>query len=668
MNTLRQRPLLASMSVLAVAAGLLTACGGGNEGDNTKVASNAQARRQALAADMTVSKLDATTLFGWAEKTFPTLFPAGAQNQTVVLDGKTYTIRAYESTKNYLGVSGEDIYGLGPFTGNVLTSFGKLADRQCEVLGQTCLSGIAANGAALAGATVEAKCTGATAVASGLTTTGSDGRYNLAIDAASLPCLLRVTSTGGQALYSVAAGSGSGTTTTANITTMTDLALAYLKGVPGATSFGSYAIADATAYTTAAVQAAGTAVAGTIKTAGVDFTATADLFGGALQLGSSGNAYGAALSQVAGKLGGSLTQAALVDAIVRTTPAQKAAGAVSLSPDLLLKPSAPNCVSLRSGNYRAVYTDVNNTHERLAIDAPAMRVTNSAGVSTALTADGKCRYRHPDGREYSVSDAGVIIARVPTTSNYRAAVIFPEQTHPLSALVGKWNSMTLETTTNEGAIHTSAATVAADGKVTALTYCGKNAGKVQSDCIFATSTATGLPNMSYSVNADGGFNLTNTTDNWIERVFLYRPGSGEMMSATGGHLSLGTMDRALVMQPVGFVSEYWTLNISTQYFVAAGLADSKNTVSSVDVTAGTFSRDAVFNFNTGATRPEHLELNRFNNGFARRVPETVKGSDGSTQTVSEFISLPLRGTGLFSVGVLGTTQSLTLSLYKSTAP
>lgn len=665
MNLL-QHPLLASVSMMAAAAGLLSACGGGNGGDATAAADKAQVRRHALAD--TTPTLDATGLFAWAEKTYPTLFPAGAQNQPLVYEGKTYTIRYYEGTKNYLGVTGDEIYGLGPFTGNALTSFGKLSDRQCEVLGQTCLSGIAANGAALAGATVEAKCTGASAVASGLTTTDSGGRYSLAIAASSLPCVLRVTGSGGQVLHSVAAGSGSGTTTTVNITTMTDLSLAYLKGANPAATFGSYAVADASTLGSSAVQAAATEVAAAIKAAGVDFGATADLFGSALQPGSTGNAYGTALAQVAGKLGGSLTQAALVDAILRTTPSQKAAGAASLPPDMLLKPSAPNCVSLRSGSYRAVYTDVNNTTERLSFDAPALRVTNSAGVSTALTADGKCRFRHPDGREYSVSDAGVMIARVPTTSNYRGAVIFPEQVHPMSALVGKWNSMTLEATTDEGAIHTSATTVAADGKVTALTYCGKNAGKVQSDCLFATSTATGLPDMGYSVNADGGFNLTNTTQNWTERVFLYRPGSGETMMATGGHLSLGTMDRALGLQPVGFVSDYWTLNISTQYFVGAGLADSKNTVSSVDVTAGTFRRDAVFNFNTGATRPERMELNRFNNGFARRVPETVTGSDGSSQTVSEFISLPLRGTGLFAVGILGTTQSLTLSLYKSTAP
>ena len=46
----------------------------------------------------------------------------------------------------------------------------------------------------------------------------------------------------------------------------------------------------------------------------------------------------------------------------------------------------------------------------------------------------------------------------------------------------------------------------------------------------------------------------------------------------------------------------------------------------------------------------------------------MTGTDGSAQSVSEFLSLPLRGAGLTPVAVFGGTQTLSLSLLKSTAP
>ena len=76
----------------------------------------------------------------------------------------------------------------------------------------------------------------------------------------------------------------------------------------------------------------------------------------------------------------------------------------------------------------------------------------------------------------------------------------------------------------------------------------------------------------------------------------------------------------------------------------------------------------MINGSTGATRPERLEVNRFREGFVHRIPEAVAGSDGSAQTVGEFVALPLTGAGLNLVGILGGTQSYVLSILKATAP
>lgn len=647
--------------LLAVAASaLLASC---SDDESTAAAPQASAARKALAAQS--AAVDATGLFNWAETAFPTLFPAGPQNQQIVYEGKTYTIRYYASTQNYLGVTGEDIFGLGPFTGDALMGFGKLSDWQCEILGQTCLSGLAAGAAALANATVDAKCAGGAASA----TTGSDGRYTLAI-AASLPCVLRVTAADGSVLHSVAAGSGSGSRSTVQITPMSDLVTAYLAGASPAAFYAGFTSADAAKLGTSAVSGAVTSVVSTVKIAGVDFSMVGDVLSATLTPGSGGNAHGQAIAQLAGKLGGGLTQAALADALSRTTPAAKAAGTPSLPADMLLLPAAANCAALRSGSYRLVTSDVNEPTGLVSFDATTLRFT-APDSSWAIEPNGKCRFKEAGGSEYVVSDAGVIVSRLEMENSiFRAAVMFPEQQHALADIAGSWNGLSLEDQSQDGKgwIHASTVTVAADGKVTALTYCGKDAGKVASDCISAASAAEGLPNLSYSVNPEGGFTLTNTTDGWADRTFFYRSGSGQLMNATGGHLSLSTQQRPAALPSIGQVSEYWNLGISTTYTALSAVSEGKYTISGVDSASGVYSRDSVFNSTTGATRPERLEVNRFRQGFTHRIPESVTASDGSAQTVGEFVALRLHGTGLAAAGILGSTQSLVLSLNKSTAP
>jgi hypothetical protein len=79
--------------------------------------------------------LTTDALLDWAEIQFPVLFAPAAQ-PTVFLE--PYTYRYYPATQNFLGTAGDDIYVLGPFTGNLLTRVGSVADYQCRVLPQIC--------------------------------------------------------------------------------------------------------------------------------------------------------------------------------------------------------------------------------------------------------------------------------------------------------------------------------------------------------------------------------------------------------------------------------------------------------------------------------------------------------------------------------------------------
>ena len=121
-------------AIVAGAALILSACGG------AEVPADAQPARseRALATAAVTATVDASSLFDWAEYTFPDLFPKGAKNQPLTFEGVDYTIRPY-ANGNYLGLtSGGAVYGLGPFTGNVLTGFGQAADYAQQIAADAC--------------------------------------------------------------------------------------------------------------------------------------------------------------------------------------------------------------------------------------------------------------------------------------------------------------------------------------------------------------------------------------------------------------------------------------------------------------------------------------------------------------------------------------------------
>ncbi len=138
------------------------------------------------------------------------------------------------------------------------------------------LSGTAASGLALAGASISAKCQ----TGSGNATTLADGSYQLVISGGVLPCVLEVSNPADSSkLHSVATGSG--LTATVNITPLTEMLTARVLGSEPVTFFATFdAAAAARSITTATVQAAQADVAlvlaGTVDTSSIgSFISTA---------------------------------------------------------------------------------------------------------------------------------------------------------------------------------------------------------------------------------------------------------------------------------------------------------------------------------------------------------------------------------------------------------
>ena len=343
---------------------------------------------------------------------------------------------------------------------------------------------------------------------------------------------------------------------------------------------------------------------------------------------------------------------------------------VKTSPRLIPQSRSIRFAALRSGRYRVVVNAISGGStpdtEVVTIDAQKLIATNADGSVAQLTANGTCRYRTPLNGDVVVSQAGVIVARVDSGtpgSPLKGAMLFPEQTHPLASLAGDWNLIGLDRIEDNGPIHLTSATgtISTTGQLSAITHCDNVL-----DCV--SPTGADLPKIAITVNAAGGFDFTNTSNTPVDvdRLFAYRSGGGELMwvlLSKNGHIQFATRKAATTLPTAGRVNESFNLTLTPQYTAPFAIGESKNTITSVDATAASFLRDAVTNLGTGVSRPEKFRINQPRDGYNRRSAELVTGSDGKAFTVSDFVTLSLRGTGVVPVALLANNQ-LILSVGK----
>ena len=533
------------------------------------------------------------------------------------------------------------------------------------------ISGQAAAASALGGRRVRALCRigGGDADTDAVT-----GRYRVDIPGGAFPCVMRLQVAENQTLHSVATDGGSGTAT-ANITPLTELTVAQLTGSSPATYFESgFAASSGSAVTAEAVASAGAQVLATLATGGVNASAAGNPVTAALVPAGTGtpDAHGQALAALDAALqtaGATLTT--LVATVAQAAPA--AATPTSSSPSLpaaqQLQAKAPNCSALRSGRYRAVFNGTNVTDVE-TIDAPALTgVNGSDGDTFTLPANGPCRYRFPGGGELVVSAGGVIIGQV-DDAPYTGIVMFPEQSHGLSAIAGTVNFLGFDRVSNARPhLVSMTLTIAADGEVTRLEFCAA----MLSGCATQAKGDAGFPSIRIVPNpTGGGFLLRNATEGYEDPLFVYTTGSGEkmyVMGSTDNGLSLGTRAVARPLPTVGAVSDSWNMtfqpNATAPFYTAPGaVSESKNTIFSTNPTAGSWVRDAVVNFSTGVTVPETVEGSVPRIGYSHRVPGPATASDGSARNVGEWVALGLLGTGVSAVGIVG-NQNLILSVGKA---
>lgn len=520
------------------------------------------------------------------------------------------------------------------------------------------LTGTAAKGAALAGALVQVSC----ATGSGSATTAADGSYTVSIDGGALPCVLRAPLGDGSFVHSAIGGSGSGDFTV-NISPLTELVVARATGVEPDTLFAEFA-ARRSAVTTAALSDAVAAIKVTLN--GVVDLGTANPLSDPAAVGSALDQKIDALVASLASNGTSLaelTQTVAASSPANPTPPPATSGTASLPADLLLKPAAANCTALRSGTYRAVYFQASNAGqyatETLTIDTAALTVTPTRSGATArqLIALGTCRFLVSDGTELVVSQAGVVSLRFSTgPGTFANGIAFPEQTHAVAELAGSWNALGWERDTPTATTYHAIAfnvVFGSDGKPTSGSACDdvKTCAPIPAaELAFLTLTANA---------AAGGFDLTSSdpADPYVDRLFAYRAGGGELMlvSISGnGSFSLLTRERTNDPPTVGNISRNFDLSIGRTLASTGSIAESGNTILTVDTASNGFTRSTFGYLNNGtvfATWNQSLQRNTPRNGYTLRIGETAVPTNvaGVTATNREFVALGMRGMGFSAV-------------------
>jgi hypothetical protein len=516
--------------------------------------------------------------------------------------------------------------------------------------GSITLSGTAAKGAALAGATVTAKC----AAGTGIGTTSSDGRYNMTIAGAALPCALKAAGTDGTVFHSLVGGSGSSGTYTANITPLTEMVVAQVAGASPASYFGGFGngstlpglqVAGAIAY----VQAA---LAPLASLNGVNPLTDALTVGNALDQKID--------AVMAGLVSAGLTLEQVSTAIAANP---KAPGVVAAP----LAPAATTCAWLKSGRYRMVTPYEPDPQLRapvFEVNAAALTVSLN-GVTAPLADNGGCQFSltEADGfvNKVIVSSAGVMLAynQYPDGSQRSAGVGLPEQTLPVSEFAGTWNVAGWDPASGVATpgfvAQTAEVTIDATGQVTAV-----------SDCLgLAACTGVDGPFPSLAGNAAGGFDMADGGVPFA-RVFLFKTWTGQAMFvfiSEDGQLLVGTRKQAIATLPaVGAVTNYREFALNGNGTIS-NLLDETVTVTAVNATTRTVTR-----LRTRDSRVDTIAFDKPRDGLRYRAQGScTHGVTGAALNCAETVQLPLQGMGItlaMSVGIDPTTAFMSVAINK----
>ena len=522
---------------------------------------------------------------------------------------------------------------------------------------KTTLSGTAATGAAMSGATVRVKCVAGT----GAATAASSGTYAVELNGATLPCVVSATSTDGATVLHSLVNPEGGNTQTININPLTELLVARVAAASPASLYSSFGAATAARVTAASIASAAASVVATLREGGVDFSAvgnpiTAPLV--AATATTTGNAYDQALDALAARLRTANTTLAQLATQVAAAaaPASGTATAVGLPPAMLLQPASPTCAALRSGTYRLINPDETErdwASSLMQLNAVTGVVTFRDGSSSNISSDGACIYKNDAFKlRMVVSQGGVMVwtSYVDNLAKQVLAIAFPEQPATLADLAGTWNILEFSNIQQQTPATPlwindfTLAEFAADGRHLSLLECFG----------LQPCTPVASPLGTIRVSAQGGLDYVNADGN-NARIFIYRPASGDPMMVLvqpNSFFAIGSLRRTVAARPLGDTWGTYSLGMVSNGSAASAFSDADYRVSAFDAASQSYTRQAVSDGNA-----QVFTANKPRDGLIYRAAGTSTLNSGAVVTFNDLMVMPLAGTGLSVYGTVTTNTT-----------
>ncbi|MFS8981441.1 hypothetical protein PO002_45060 [Cupriavidus necator] len=444
----------------------------------------------------------------------------------------------------------------------------------------TKISGTAATGAALAGATVQAKC----ATGSGSATTAGDGTFTLNIENAVRPCVLSVQVPDGPVMHSIVEA-GTGTSAVANVTPLTELVTAALVGGSTTDFFNTFDSAAQAKVTSdgvsSAVSAVSLSLSGTVDLTG--FNPVTDTLVAA-HGGSAGNALDQAIDKLGAALEASGTSLEELSTAVAANP-----GSTNGPIQTVLQASAASCSSLRSGKYFSVNT-AENFIEVAVFDAAKMTLTypfDGAVDNLVPHATEACRFSNTDAEypsEIVVGKGGIALIRELDGPKHVPRLLVPAQQISLEKKAGDWVGLTYGSTPsfpNAWIPSRVYITFDAAGKVTAGSRCysGQSCNaSTQADFPVINAGSEGL-STTMSSTYGSGFMIS----------FMGTDGKMAMFATRPGGFTVYTQAMPLPLPVVNAETRYWD-SVTDYTGTMSAFTSYTNRVTAVDEATKTYTR------------------------------------------------------------------------------
>lgn len=496
------------------------------------------------------------------------------------------------------------------------------------------ISGVAAVGAALPGATVNITCSSGSATA----TTGTDGTYSAPVSGASLPCVVTATSADGKTvLHSLIAGAGAigSSGATANITPLTELLLAQFAGqdpakyVAGFTSTTTVTASDVTAAQSALIQA--------LKSAGFDASGISDFLGGTITAGT-GQGYDGVLDQLQATLtSAGVTLTDLSTAVASTNGSSSTAAGSTLG--TVMAPANSACPALKSGDHRLVkFSD--GSAQVVGIDA--VKLTVAMGGSSYQLTPGSTAC------DFSLNDTGstrVLVAKSGMTvwtngsgGTGTLSLSMPKQTVDPSAVNGNY-LYALLSGPEQGTFGTNNYT---KGVVTAATNCTVNA---------PCAPDLNAPYGHMVATSDGGVDWVDDAGGAVDaHAYGFQNAQGNtvfVVALTGGGVGIFAQQTALSVPAVGTPNSFWQATVTASGLIP--VSEDSNTVTAVN--GSTVTRTFADN------HTDQISYNDPFNGLRHRALNACTNTLGAPRNCREVWHLPLGGLSLAWYGLPSATPS-----------